>query len=780
MPDRSVFLLTVKDLLNAVSNDYSEAEEVFQTGNLPLVDDRPLNLLADGHGIERKWRDSYIRPTLYANSPTPTISVIIPTFGGERELSECLDSVSRQSFAIERAAELQVVVVEDGIPKGNASAFDFPGVRSGLEKFRRLGIEFKLLRLSSNHQRAQARNAGLAHADREIVLFVDSSMVLDSEFIAEHMFRHGRLHQRAFALLGFKENISWKEFELNRSDILTGARRPQFGRDLKCSHLLSFREAGSRGFDCGNNHFSPGDTINYMKETNYLRGLSAIRRLGNRTLPSFFQTNIVSVRRDLLVNAGGFEPSFQNWGLEDTFLGAVLLGTGCRFIPCPSGVAFNIEDRQKFILKSQELAISKRKYLECLTRFRMIEQSSKKFHENERFLRPKTEVVEWSRISKQRRSNLNHSTRKSSSAKSIRAVDPVASFPSRNRINISADYLHRHEAVWESEPCNCISELTELHRQGSIALIKTRRNVLFALPRLAICAAVASGKETLASVARFCDLKENKIRTTIADGNCNLLRNGSRFVVAPLPCKVVALDWSRTLVDEFDLDEAICRFITMPRQGLEGNGATNSIRLRKILDRLESEGSPLWYDYPYLAKQFGWNESDLRKAHFENAHGLRSLCDISKFVAELRKRGIQTALLTNCVRKVLDWRAEMLGLRIDRLFDNIITSDEVGFCQDKSRHLDMLSDEMRLPSSAIVMVGDNLNKDILPAKARRMGTIWVNLAPHRDRGPSYWGTPEMPTRPHVYELSRSAFSGHAADVMVLNIRDVLKCIQLQG
>lgn len=394
--DNMIFLQTIRDRLEKVNNEYSVAESLFQAGDdVPLVDTRVFAELPKEVVIRsQRVREAYIRPILHGGVSVPKLSIVIPVRGGADILAECLLSIRRQSFLAERAQDVQVIIVEDGIIPEAASVFANPSVQNAMSQISHTKASLKLLRLKTNQGRAQARNAGLAYADHDVVLFVDASMVLDEHFVVEHIWRHARL-QKNFALLGFKENISWSAFRDRRDEIISGSLRANFQHDLKWNHTLKLDESGSDGFTFDGHHYQAGDTINYMQITRQFKNLTGIQEVGNRTLPSFFQTNIVSVKKSLVVECGGFEPFIQGWGLEDTFLGALLVARECLLIPCPSSVAFNIESEEESSDSNKmiDLEVNKRKYNELITKRRMDEYNSAKFQSVINLLESKLEVV---------------------------------------------------------------------------------------------------------------------------------------------------------------------------------------------------------------------------------------------------------------------------------------------------------------------------------------------------------------------------------------------------
>src|SRR5205807_13242 len=82
-------------------------------------------------------------------------------------------------------------------------------------------------------------------------------------------------------------------------------------------------------------------------------------------------------------------------GLEDTFLGALLLSSGCYLIPCPSAVAFNVEQSlAPDEVKPIDLELNRTKYQELISKTQMSEYNSAKFKACMAALEAKIETVQ--------------------------------------------------------------------------------------------------------------------------------------------------------------------------------------------------------------------------------------------------------------------------------------------------------------------------------------------------------------------------------------------------
>jgi glycosyltransferase involved in cell wall biosynthesis len=373
-PSDWVRILTPSERLRTVDNNYSHKEERLLYGKVKLVDFRDeqelLSLPVPEADVYRKRKTAVFRTFLEKRKGIPTLSIIIPVARGRREFLECLDSIRRQSFLKYQPQKVEILVIQDGeISKGKESpistkVFDlikqFPPIR----RFRLYALSPIL---SASEGRSTARNVGVFFAKHEIVFFIDSSIVLEKNFLAEHMIRHRRIP--GIALLGFKTNILPEDYRKRRNAIRKGQLRPDYRQDLKWKHTLKREEVEEGGFTYKDRRYQEGDEIRYLEVTDMLKSLEGDEWIGFRMTPTFFHTGITSVALDAVKGVGGFDPRYNSlWGYEDSFLGALLLAKKeIKFVPCPSSVAFKIEHPEDET-KGSDLIANREQFLESLAK----------------------------------------------------------------------------------------------------------------------------------------------------------------------------------------------------------------------------------------------------------------------------------------------------------------------------------------------------------------------------------------------------------------------------
>lgn len=89
----------------------------------------------------------------------PTISVIVPVYKAEKYLTHCIDSILNQSFT-----DLELLLIDDGSPDRSGEICD---------KYARKDSRIRVFH-QQNGGVSRARNNGLAHAQGQYVVFVDS------------------------------------------------------------------------------------------------------------------------------------------------------------------------------------------------------------------------------------------------------------------------------------------------------------------------------------------------------------------------------------------------------------------------------------------------------------------------------------------------------------------------------------------------------------------------------------------------------------------------------
>ena len=217
------------------------------------------------------------------------ISIIIPTYNRLPILEKCLKALEKQKFTDYKISNYEIIVVDDGSTDGT------------LEWLAKNNAQFPHVRaFSQEHQGpAAARNLGIKEAKGDIIIFIDSDLVVTENFVTAH----------ANALLEGQKKI---------------------GSD----RLFTY------GWVINTCNFE-NPTVEPYKITDF----SA----------AYFATGNVAIARKWLEEVGLFDTRFQLYGWEDLELGVRLKKLGLKLIKCPEAVGyhwhppFNLEQIPKLI-----------------------------------------------------------------------------------------------------------------------------------------------------------------------------------------------------------------------------------------------------------------------------------------------------------------------------------------------------------------------------------------------------------------------------------------------
>jgi glycosyltransferase involved in cell wall biosynthesis len=202
-------------------------------------------------------------------------SIVIPTYNRKPILEKCLTALELQKLTDQKVSKYEIILVDDGSTDGTLDWLkihqqDFPSVRV----------------FQQDHQGpATARNLGIKMAQGEIIIFIDSDLVVTENFLQAH----------ANALIQGQEK-------------------------LKSDRLFTY------GWVINTCNFDD-PTAEPYKITDF----SA----------AYFATGNVAIAKKWLLEAGLFDPIFQLYGWEDLELGVRLKKLDLKLIKCPQAVGYH-------------------------------------------------------------------------------------------------------------------------------------------------------------------------------------------------------------------------------------------------------------------------------------------------------------------------------------------------------------------------------------------------------------------------------------------------------
>ena len=202
------------------------------------------------------------------------VSVVIPTYNRRPILEKCLLALERQQVSPE-IDRYEVVVVDDGSTDGTPD-----WLRGAAERFPHVRL------IEQSHGgAAEGRNRGVDHAHGDVIVFIDSDLVVTDSFLSCH----------ASSLVR-----SWEA----RGDRLC---------------------------------FTYGAVVN---TANFEQPTAERHKLRDLSW-AYFATGNVAIAKEVLQRAGLFDTGFRLYGWEDLELGERLRRMGVQLIKCPAAVGYH-------------------------------------------------------------------------------------------------------------------------------------------------------------------------------------------------------------------------------------------------------------------------------------------------------------------------------------------------------------------------------------------------------------------------------------------------------
>jgi glycosyltransferase involved in cell wall biosynthesis len=322
--------------LNVIDNDiynFSKSAGLDIESSSTTLREYLLNFNNDYTYLERAF-ESIFKTSFLGQYPvdapfrkffTPA-SIIISCYNSGETYLKTLLSINSQKLDPEQFSKLDVILVDDGSTIPVAVTI----------KKTELNLKFpcRVIRLEKNSGLASARNAGLSQALHNIIILLDSDVVLSKNYIIEHVLRNTLIPNAVF--ISFKQNLDPSNKILSTESILNGLEIPDIGNDLRVHKVVSENAKGLY-------EMSGKMDVGIIGATNYFKDLSYGRHVGIYDLPSMVIGHNISFRKNNSIKVGGFYANFKGWGMEDTYFGAKMVAEGNFVIPVLACGVYHID-----------------------------------------------------------------------------------------------------------------------------------------------------------------------------------------------------------------------------------------------------------------------------------------------------------------------------------------------------------------------------------------------------------------------------------------------------
>lgn len=270
------------------------------------------------------------------------LSVIIPYYNTGNSFSRCLHFLHNASKTF--PGEVEIVVVDDGSQELPAHKFIKLNEKNVI-----------LVEHSVNKGRTEARNTGLEHAKGDLILFLDSDVLIDDNLLNNHL----AIHQRALENNKMAIAVSFFEFT-NKNDI----RIEKDSLSKKDIHINDFRidcTYGETWIGCEDDRQFIGQHMRIVEETNYFRDWKGQYKAW--MLPNMILGGAFSVNKSEIKAVGNFDTRFVGYGFTETSAVTRMIAERNNVvIPALNCGGLHIEDELINVSRAEKDKIFKRKH----------------------------------------------------------------------------------------------------------------------------------------------------------------------------------------------------------------------------------------------------------------------------------------------------------------------------------------------------------------------------------------------------------------------------------
>jgi putative hydrolase of the HAD superfamily len=142
------------------------------------------------------------------------------------------------------------------------------------------------------------------------------------------------------------------------------------------------------------------------------------------------------------------------------------------------------------------------------------------------------------------------------------------------------------------------------------------------------------------------------------------------------------------------------------------------------LNRIENFSISFNQQYKYIA-------AAVMAYHQEKIDSIELYDDVKSSLKKLRDMGIKSAIISDGIP--IKQYEKILRLQIDELVDLIVITDEIGVRKPNPKLFEYFLEKFGVKGNETIYVGDNIEKDIIPAKKNGIYTIYIHRGGKYDK-----------------------------------------------
>ncbi|MBY9010635.1 MAG: TIGR02253 family HAD-type hydrolase [Candidatus Lokiarchaeota archaeon] len=136
--------------------------------------------------------------------------------------------------------------------------------------------------------------------------------------------------------------------------------------------------------------------------------------------------------------------------------------------------------------------------------------------------------------------------------------------------------------------------------------------------------------------------------------------------------------------------------------------------------------------------------------HAQKIKHIQLYDDVLKCLEKLKKSSIKTAIITDGIP--IKQYEKILRLGIDELIDLVVISDEIGIRKPNPELYSYCLKKFKVKGHETIYVGDNIYKDIIPAKINKIHSVYIHRGGKYDN--DFTGETILEENKPDYEISK--------------------------
>jgi putative hydrolase of the HAD superfamily len=129
------------------------------------------------------------------------------------------------------------------------------------------------------------------------------------------------------------------------------------------------------------------------------------------------------------------------------------------------------------------------------------------------------------------------------------------------------------------------------------------------------------------------------------------------------------------------------------------------------------------YNIP-ISEQYRYVAAAVMAYHEEKVKSIKLYDDVEDCLTKLRQINIKTAIISDGIP--IKQYEKILRLKIDKLIDLVVISDEIGIKKPNPKLFDYCLKKIGVKGPEMIYVGDRIDKDIIPALLNNIHSVYIH------------------------------------------------------